>query len=339
MGFRPPGRWDSVLPLSECHLLDSTIEAVRATVEELAARERAPRLGPSPGDRLRPPSARALRPDGSGGGGQPGDRCPRSCPTPQDSSNGCAPPTPRWSGVVHAVNGGRAEISSGLDSRTLWGRPYLLEQVAGMTLKVSIDAFFQTNTLMAHVLYGLVAREAGARCVGAAAARSPAASLAGDCARSSGTSTRGSGPSACRWPAGPRRCWGSRLCRPPSPTPRRTPASTTSTTPASSRETWPRCCARWRTASRRLPEGLESPDVIIVDPPRAGLSKKAISRIGEVGAPRIVYVSCNPSTMAPNIAQFREYGYRLERVTPVDMFPHTPHVEAVGLLVRRGCSV
>ena len=84
----------------------------------------------------------------------------------------------------------------------------------------------------------------------------------------------------------------------------------------------------------KLAEELQRPDVIVVDPPRAGLSKKAVSRIGEVMAPRIVYVSCNPSTMAPNVAQFQEFGYRLERVTPVDMFPHTPHVEAVGLLTR-----
>ena len=83
---------------------------------------------------------------------------------------------------------------------------------------------------------------------------------------------------------------------------------------------------------RKLPEGLDPPDVIIVDPPRAGLSKKAVSRIGEVGAPRIIYVSCNPSTMAPNVAQMQEFGYRFERVTPVDMFPHTPHVECVGVL-------
>jgi 23S rRNA (uracil1939-C5)-methyltransferase len=85
---------------------------------------------------------------------------------------------------------------------------------------------------------------------------------------------------------------------------------------------------------RTLPLSLEHPDVIVVDPPRAGLAKKAVSRIGEVLAPTIIYVSCNPSTMAPNIAQLGEYGYRLKRVTPVDMFPHTPHIEAVGLLVR-----
>jgi len=83
-----------------------------------------------------------------------------------------------------------------------------------------------------------------------------------------------------------------------------------------------------------MPKSLENPDVIVVDHPRAGLAKKAVDRIGRVGAPRIVYVSCNQYTMAPNIAQFGEHGYRLKHVTPVDMFPHTPHIEAVGLLVR-----
>jgi 23S rRNA (uracil1939-C5)-methyltransferase len=83
-----------------------------------------------------------------------------------------------------------------------------------------------------------------------------------------------------------------------------------------------------------LPPDLAAPDIIVVDPPRAGLSNKAISRIGEVGAPNIVYVSCNPATLGPNAAQFQEYGYKLQHVTPVDMFPHTPHVECVALLTR-----
>ena len=87
---------------------------------------------------------------------------------------------------------------------------------------------------------------------------------------------------------------------------------------------------------RSLPEGLERPDVVVVDPPRAGLHQRVVARIGESGAARIVYVSCNPSTMAPNVAQFQEHGYRLLRVTPVDMFPHTPHVECCRPAVTRG---
>src|ERR671924_512933 len=77
------------------------------------------------------------------------------------------------------------------------------------------------------------------------------------------------------------------------------------------------------------------PDVVVVDPPRAGLAGKALRRVGEAGAPRLVYVSCNPTTLAGDAKRLAaEYGYRLERARPVDMFPHTPHVETVALLTR-----
>jgi 23S rRNA (uracil1939-C5)-methyltransferase len=75
--------------------------------------------------------------------------------------------------------------------------------------------------------------------------------------------------------------------------------------------------------------------VVVVDPPRAGLSGKALRRLGRLEAPRLVYVSCNPTTLAGNVKELgRDWGYRLERVRPLDMFPHTPHVESVSLLTR-----
>jgi 23S rRNA (uracil1939-C5)-methyltransferase len=77
------------------------------------------------------------------------------------------------------------------------------------------------------------------------------------------------------------------------------------------------------------------PDVVVVDPPRAGLAGKALKRLGEIGAPRIVYVSCNPTTLAGDVKRLRgDYGYELRRAKPVDMFPHTPHIETVALLLR-----
>jgi 23S rRNA (uracil1939-C5)-methyltransferase len=71
-----------------------------------------------------------------------------------------------------------------------------------------------------------------------------------------------------------------------------------------------------------------------VDPPRAGLSSKVVRRVIEADAARIVYVSCNPTTLAPNARQLADAGYRLEAVQPVDMFPQTPHIECVALLRR-----
>jgi 23S rRNA (uracil1939-C5)-methyltransferase len=89
-----------------------------------------------------------------------------------------------------------------------------------------------------------------------------------------------------------------------------------------------------RTGVRPLIEQAGKPDVVVVDPPRAGLSQKIVRRVIECEAPRIVYVSCNPTTLAPNAAQLVEAGYRLSRVRPVDMFPQTPHIECVALFDR-----
>jgi 23S rRNA (uracil1939-C5)-methyltransferase len=75
------------------------------------------------------------------------------------------------------------------------------------------------------------------------------------------------------------------------------------------------------------------PDVLIIDPPRAGMHKEVVKQVLELGADRMVYVSCNPATMARDVQMVQE-SYRLEEVQPVDMFPHTYHVEAVAKLAK-----
>jgi 23S rRNA (uracil1939-C5)-methyltransferase len=90
-----------------------------------------------------------------------------------------------------------------------------------------------------------------------------------------------------------------------------------------------------RLAMRELLQRAGRPDILVVDPPRAGLSAKVVRRIIEAAPRRLVYVSCNPTTLAPNAAQFVEAGYALRRVRPVDMFPQTPHIECVALLERK----
>jgi len=75
-------------------------------------------------------------------------------------------------------------------------------------------------------------------------------------------------------------------------------------------------------------------EVVVADPPRAGFHPKALQALATLGPARLVYVSCNPSTLARDVGDLVRQGYRLEWVEPVDMFPQTPHIEAVARLHR-----
>ncbi|MBO3283283.1 23S rRNA (uracil(1939)-C(5))-methyltransferase RlmD [Paenibacillus sp. FSL M8-0228] len=77
-------------------------------------------------------------------------------------------------------------------------------------------------------------------------------------------------------------------------------------------------------------------DVIVVDPPRKGCDPRLLDTILEMKPERVVYVSCNPSTLARDLKILEDGGYKTVEVQPVDMFPHTVHVESVALLVRKG---
>ena len=85
----------------------------------------------------------------------------------------------------------------------------------------------------------------------------------------------------------------------------------------------------------QLPLLRDKPDILILDPPRTGMHKDVAKQIGTLGAPKLIYVSCNPVTMARDLALLKPL-YELVEIQPVDMFPHTYHVESVGLLERVG---
>ncbi len=78
------------------------------------------------------------------------------------------------------------------------------------------------------------------------------------------------------------------------------------------------------------------PEVVVVDPPRSGLHPRVVARIAELEPRRVVYVSCNPATLARDLKDFAQYGWALAHVQPFDMFPHTPHIECVARLERVG---
>ena len=84
-----------------------------------------------------------------------------------------------------------------------------------------------------------------------------------------------------------------------------------------------------------LADYADRPDVMIIDPPRSGMHKDVVKSVLEIGAPRIVYVSCNPATLARDIALMKD-AYRVAAVQPVDMFPHTFHIESVARLDKMG---
>jgi 23S rRNA (uracil1939-C5)-methyltransferase len=84
-------------------------------------------------------------------------------------------------------------------------------------------------------------------------------------------------------------------------------------------------------------QGLAEPgavDVVIVDPPRAGLLPSALEQLLRLAAPRLVYVSCNPAALAKNLREFLAAGWCVESIRPVDMFPQTAHIETIAVLQR-----
>ncbi|HEU4598965.1 MAG TPA: 23S rRNA (uracil(1939)-C(5))-methyltransferase RlmD [Solirubrobacterales bacterium] len=190
------------------------------------------------------------------------------------------------------------------------GEERLREELCGLELEMSPGAFFQTNTEMAERLYAVAAEFAGL-----------------------GGSERvfdlycGIGTIGLTMAARAGEVWGLEIVP-------EAIADAERNARRNKIENARFIAANARTGVRPLLEQAGKPDVVIVDPPRAGLSQKIVRRVIECEAKRIVYVSCNPTTLAPNAAQLSEAGYRLARVRPVDMFPQTPHIECVALFEK-----
>ncbi len=200
------------------------------------------------------------------------------------------------------------ESTQGGETTRLSGSKRLREQLGELELLISPDAFFQTNTEMAEVLYGAAVELAGLR------GHERVFDL-----------YSGIGTIGLALASRAREVIGVEIVE---------PAVADAIDNARRNEI---TNARFfagdiRLAMRELVAEAGKPDVCVIDPPRAGLSQKVVRRIVEAAAKRIVYVSCNPTTLAPNAAQLVEAGYTLSRVRPVDMFPQTPHIECVAVL-------
>jgi len=222
--------------------------------------------------------------------------------------------------VVLNLTRRKAQIAVGEEERVLAGAATIHERLADLIFEISSNSFFQTNTEQAERLLdsaiealGLTGRERVLDVYsGTGTFTLPVARRAGEAIgiESSAIAVRDAERNARRNGIGNVRFWTGEAME---------------------------------VLRDRLGLGQRDPhapydrpeiDVVLVDPPRAGLHPGVVSRLIHLGAPRLAYVSCNPATLGRDLALLCESRYSLDWVQPVDMFPHTPHIECVAALRR-----
>lgn len=309
LGFHRAGRWDEVIGVEECLLTTDLGNAVRLAVRDWAREERLEAYDQETGQGyLRHLVFREGRNTGQALVllvTAPGERFETGYLVDVLRR------FPEVRSIHWAVNDSPAERTN-LPSKLLWGDEAIEEEILGLRFRVRPGAFLQTNTEMAERLYELAREYAG---------------LTG--AESVFDLYCGTGTIGLALAKRARAVWGVEVSE----------ESVACAIENAELNGIPNARFFAGSVGQSLEELVEEagrPDVVVVDPPRAGLAGKALRRTGELQAERIVYVSCNPTTLASDVQILRdEFGYRLLRTRPVDMFPHTPHVESVSLLARR----
>ena len=209
--------------------------------------------------------------------------------------------------ILHTINDGLADAVNCDELRVLHGRDYIEEVVLGLRFKISPFSFFQTNTKGAEKLY-TIARE-----------------FVGDHEGKvlfdlySGTGTIGQVMASAA-----KQVYGIELIE----------EAVVAANQNAKLNGLDNCEFIAGDVAKVVKNLSEKPDLIIVDPPRPGVHKDAIRDISGFGAKEIVYISCNPKTLVLDLKGFEAYGYKVEKVKLMDMFPNTPHVETVCLLSR-----
>jgi 23S rRNA (uracil1939-C5)-methyltransferase len=299
-GFHAPGRWNDIVPMTDCKLASERSNAVR---EQVLAFCRA--AGLTAWDRR--DQRGFLRNLVVREGRRTGQIQARLVTSPGKLDVDAFVDAVDCDGLWWTQTADLGESTYGGETALLSGAPQLVERLGGLDFLISPEAFFQTNTEMAERLYAIAVEYAGLR------GHERVFDL-----------YCGIGTIALSLAVRAREVIGVEIVE---------PAVADALENARINEIGN---ARFyagdiRLAMRDLVEREGRPDLVVVDPPRAGLSQKVVRRIVEAAPSRIVYVSCNPTTLAPNAAQLVAAGYSLVRVRPVDMFPHTPHIECVAL--------
>jgi 23S rRNA (uracil1939-C5)-methyltransferase len=304
-GFHAPGRWEEIVEVSDCMLASQAGNRAR---EDVVAWCRANGLGAYD----RRTGQGFLRNLVVREGRRTGEIQVRLVTSPGKlDSDSLITAVPSASGLLWTRLQSVGETTIGGQTALLSGAEQLEEELGGLRISISAEAFFQTNTEMAEQLYALAIDYA---------------ELKGyerlyDLYCGIGTIGLLMAPRAAE-------LWGLEIVEDAI-------ADAIKNARSNEIDNAHFFAGDVRLVLRELVEKAGKPDVLVVDPPRAGLSQKVVRRVIEAAPKRIVYVSCNPTTLAPNAAQLVEAGYELTKVRPVDMFPQTPHVECVAQLERR----
>jgi len=306
-GFHAPGRWDEIVPITDCLLASERANEVRERIvawcreQGLSAYDRRSGTGllrnlvVREGRRAGQLQARLVTAD---------SRLDRDSLVAAAGEGLAGLLWTRTDSVAETTRAGTTELLSGTERFD--------ERLGGMDFRISAEAFFQTNTEMAERLYELAIEYA----------RPTGFDRLYDLFCGIGTIGLLASPRVAE-------VWGLELIE-------EAIADAIANARANEIDNAHFFAGDVRLALRELVQRAGRPDVLVVDPPRAGLSQKIVRRVIEAAPRRIVYVSCNPTTLAPNAAQLvADGGYELVRVRPVDMFPQTPHIECVAELVRR----
>ena len=217
---------------------------------------------------------------------------------------------PATTSVVLNVNGTKSSVAVGTEEHLLLGRDHIRERLGAVTFRVSAGSFFQTNTVQAERLFALVAEACG---------------LTGD--ETVLDLYSGTGAISLLLAGRARHVYGVAVA----------PAAVADAVRNAEANGIANCTFLTGEVRHVLPELMRDgvrASVVVADPPRAGFHPRALAALVALGPARIVYVSCNPATLARDVGDLARQGYRLEWVQPVDMFPQTPHIEAVARLTR-----
>jgi len=210
-------------------------------------------------------------------------------------------------GVLHTINDGVADAVNCDELKVLWGRDYYVEEIAGLKFKVSAFSFFQTNIEAAERLYldaiSLIDDFEG--------------KVVYDLFCGTGTISQILAQKA-------KKVIGVELVE----------EAVEAARENAKLNSLDNCEFIAGDVFKVLDEVTQKPDVIVVDPPRMGILPKAIDKIVAYGTKQILYISCNPKTLADNMKYLENFGYKATKLYAYDNFPMTKHIESVALMTK-----